>query len=396
MAKIESILGKITGTVGDLTFRHQIGTRSTISAKANKVSNPKSIAQNAQRMKIRPAQLFYSAFESVLNHSREGVKIGEDHRRAFLAETMKQSFNGCPYVVKGTTVMVPGLFPMSKGNLRSYDVTRWMEHSEGLGFVMNIKCADIDPSSTVAELTQELVTKNTDLNVGDELCFVAAIADHSGEFFYPIIQYVVLDANDGRNLTDLGIELHDDRTQSGQYLRILIEANDENDMIAGGCVIVSRKVGKKWKYSTTDMELTEEWRDELFSTARYQAAIASYGEGGVNAVNSPFILQQSTNQPFNGRVAAFNKEAGLGPDGEKELVPIRFVAAIRANISNVYETSAIIAVFVHKTSGALIGYDGKEISKTIDGMVYKAKPADIGWTGQTIEWNDIYLSQVEN
>ena len=73
MAKIESILGKITGTVGDLTFRHQSGTRSTISAKASKVSNPKSIAQNTQRMKIRPAQLFYNAFQSVLNHSREGV-----------------------------------------------------------------------------------------------------------------------------------------------------------------------------------------------------------------------------------------------------------------------------------------------------------------------------------
>lgn len=396
MAKIESILGKVSGTVGSMTFRRIAGTRSAISSKVTDVTNPKSIAQCAQRMKVRPAELFYSAYESILNHSREGVKIGADHRRAFLAETMKQTFNGCPYVVKGTSVMVPGLFPMSKGNLRGYNVARWYPHSTGVGFATNIKGVDIDQSSTVAELTNELVAKNAGLSVGDELCFVAAIADHSGEFFYPIIQYIVLDTNDNRVLEDIGLEIVTDEGGTGEHIGIGFETNDENDTIAGGCVIVSRKVGKKWKYSTTDMELTEEWRDELFSTARYEAALASYGASGVNAVNSPFILQQSTNQPYNGRVAAFNAEAGLGPDGEKELVPIRFVAAIRANVSNVYETSAIIAVFVHKTSGALIGTDGKEISKTIDGTVYKAKPADIGWTGQTIEWNDNYLAQLEN
>lgn len=400
MAKIESILGKVSGTVGSMTFRRIAGTRSAISSKVTAVTNPKSIAQCAQRMKVRPAELFYSAFESVLNHSREGVKIGADHRRAFLAETMKQSFNGCPYVVKGTSTMVPGLFPMSKGNLRGFDVLLFERNRSDSSYISSvcysIKCINVEGVETVAEFTQKILAHNPSLQEGNELTFVTAVADHNGEGFYPVIQYLVLNSNDNRKMSTLGINIVSDDGEHEGFMRYAVPLVDENDTLAGSCIIVSRKVGKKWKYSTTNMELKQDWRDELFSTARYEAALASYGASGVNAVNSPFILQQSTNQPYNGRVAAFDAVAELGPDGGKELVPARFVAAIRANVTNTYDTSAIIAVFVDKTSGALIGTDGGFIEKQINGQLYRAKPDDIAWTGQTMEWNASYLAQLEN
>lgn len=379
MARLESILGKVTGTVGNLTFRHQSGTRSVMSSKATQVTNPKSIAQCQQRMKIRPAALFYNAFESVLNHSREGMKIGADHRRAFMAEVMKKTFQGVPHVVKGTNVMVPGLFPISKGNLIGADPYDFTQAS----FKIDLATSNLT-DATVGGLSQLLITNNpSKLQNGDEITVICAVADHNGEFFYPIIDYFVLDTSSTEAMP-LFFEVADGGLNYDGTLA------DENDVIAGAAVVISRKVGEKWKYSTADMFLAHEWIIDLFSEERYKAAIASYGAEGVNAINSPFILQQAGNQPFNGHIAVFNAAVEVPGGGGGTITSVaEYLAAVNAPVTNDISANAIIAVFVSGTQ--IVNASGKPLS--IDNT--PITPAMIGWTGTTIQWKTEYLSQVE-
>lgn len=86
----------------------------TILRELVKPSNPQSGQQSGQRMKLAPAQAFYRAFSSVLDHSWEGVPYGFKSRREFLSRALKS-----PAVAyyKNQRGLVPALYEISSGTL---------------------------------------------------------------------------------------------------------------------------------------------------------------------------------------------------------------------------------------------------------------------------------------
>lgn len=371
MAKIESILGKVTGTIGNMTFRHQKGLNSTISAKANEVKNPKTVAQATQRMKIRPSQLFYTAFENVLNHSRQGVKIGDDHRKAFMSEVLKNTFTGVPYVVKGTNYFVPGRYPMSKGSLPGvkYDFVRPADTTGNLTLCMPFVSTG---QETWSQMVENILAHYSQLQEGDEICFVWAEAADNGKRFVAKSAWFVLDPNNESEVVG------NDILQTNGFLYV-----DSDDCVAG-CVIVSRKVGDNYRYSEETMKLRPDFAADAYSNERFQAAVDSYMLENSNAINSPYILQQPTTQVYTNQIrvfdAVFNDKA------------VTYMASVRVPVNGNPNAGSIIGVFTADgtANGGIINEYG-EVAKDGETII---KPSDIGWVGQTPKWQPQYIQQV--
>lgn len=383
MAKLESILGKVTGSIGNMTFRHKNGLNSTISAKANEVKNPKTVAQATQRMKIRPSQLFYSAFEDVLNHSRQGVKIGDDHRKAFMSEVLKNSFNGVPYIVKGTNYFVPGRYPMSKGNLQGlrYQFLK-LEDIADFTLVLTLPGLRADETMSWAERVSNILNSNPQLQEGDEICFVWVDILPGGKGFTPRTIYFILDPNDpSQDPTQRGD--WDDLIECRQNFMLVI-----TDACVAGCVIVSRKSGENYKYSTEVMVLRDDFGTEAFSAERFQAAVNSYMEDNANAINSPYILQQPTQQIYTNQIRVF--DATYKKDGAD--VRVSYMASVRVPVNGNSSSGSIIGVFTD--TGASTGGIIDEMGQVVMNGENKVKPSDIGWLGQTPEWKPAYIQQV--
>lgn len=379
MAKIESILGKVTGTIGNMTFRHQKGLNSTISAKANEVKNPKTVAQATQRMKIRPSQLFYAAFENVLNHSRQGVKIGDDHRKAFMSEVLKNTFTGVPYIVKGTNYWVPGRYPMSKGNLQSlpYDFLKLRDRAN---FTLVLTWRGYDPAQTDwAKNCEAILAQNPQLQEGDEICFVWAEILPDGKGFTPRTAYFILDPNDPSQ-DPMGGYYDDILTSQENSSFVLVDS----ETCVGGCVIVSRKSGDKYLYSNETMKLRTDFSTEAYSNERFQAAVKSYMEDNANAINSPYILQQPTQQVYTTQIRVFD---ALYNDKS-----VSYMASVRVPVNGNSSSGSIIGVFTD--NGTSTGGIIDEYGKVVMNGETKVKPSDIGWLGQTPEWKPQYIQQV--
>ena len=105
--------GKLGATIGR---KKSAGQRAnTIAARPQVVSNPRSNAQAAQRMKMAPAVNFYRALRDILNHSWQGVSYGGASHSKFMKEAMRAAVY--PYIPKGTTAAVPAPYKISVGSL---------------------------------------------------------------------------------------------------------------------------------------------------------------------------------------------------------------------------------------------------------------------------------------
>lgn len=120
MATINGIFStKLRGKVGDVVYRVN-GQTNTVSQKPSSVSNPKSLAQQLQRMYMATAAVAYSQMKAICDHSFEGVSGKQGNQAEFLRRNVRllagqnTSFN-----LKGNPYMVPNYLQISKGSLKS-------------------------------------------------------------------------------------------------------------------------------------------------------------------------------------------------------------------------------------------------------------------------------------
>lgn len=374
MAILKSILGQISGSIGEMTLHRQKGTRSVVTKKVTVVANPNTVMQRSQRIKMQPAALFYNAYENVLNHSRQGLRIGNAHRQAFMKEVLKGEFTGVPYVVKGTSYWVPGRYPMSKGSIPSVDFV-FGSIGGGLTSLGVIIDDEEFTAYNIGTVSKFLLKKYPFLQNGDEICFVWAEIGRGGREFYAHEDYFIIDETSEKSMPEVLIF----DSNHPQYLIV------DNENCVAGCVIVSRKVNKKFHYSKTDMILRGDFAAEVYSEKRYQAAINSYTAAGANAINSPYILQQSTEQPYRTQIRVFN--AMLGAE------EITYMASVAIPVGGSAASGTIIGVFTDDgtTTGAIIDWLGNPL---IDADTGNVKPSDIGWSGQVLKWEPYYIQQV--
>lgn len=383
-------LGRVKGSVGNVTYRriYGVANASAMYDKVLEVANPKTANQIIQRAKMQPAQKFYEAFKSVLNHCLQGRQPGEITRRAWLSMHMNSSFRRNLYVPKGWEGIVASPYVVSKGVLptvgpaifederQAYDVPTF-----GLAYTKN---ASEDRS--VDAMSAALLAANPDrLQVGDELTFLFLVTDDfTGAEAYPLIVSFVINPNGGGE-----VPLKMGGNQSGgMYAMPLAMDTDTYTCVAAAC-IHSRKVGDKWQYSSEAMSLLVGY-DVLWSNSKaYNNMMASYGAEGYNATNGRRVLQQATNQPYNGHIASLAFK-----DSKHK---ITYLASVRENVEASKFADNIIGVFTDDGTegGNLIDQNGQAITiQSEDGKTVAATPGTVGWTGATIEWYPEYIEQV--
>ena len=120
MATINGIFStKLRGKVGDVVYRVN-GQTNTVSQKPSSVTNPKSMAQQLQRMYMATAAVAYSQMKAICDHSFENASGKQGNQAEFLRRNVRllagqyQSFN-----LKGNPYMVPNYLQISKGSLKS-------------------------------------------------------------------------------------------------------------------------------------------------------------------------------------------------------------------------------------------------------------------------------------
>ena len=292
--------GKLGETVG---AKKAAGQHSNvIRVRTTTISNPRSTAQAAQRMKMAPAVNFYRALKQILNHSWQGVTYGGASHSKFMKEAMRnQSY---PYLKKGITAPVPGAYKISSGSLAPVEVT--LNNVAGSLIVeTSLSYTENLAGKTIKEISEQLVAQNPQLQMGDQLTFVAAVAEEvpsieDGYISYRYFRFILSDTDtsvpEDTIITDGNDEITALKINSG-YIMVAgnslgFAISENTDMVvAGAAVIVSRpsvvKNNVTWERSNTTFKVTEPV-SEYFSR-NYNEVLASYMSNAAN-VSSDWYL----------------------------------------------------------------------------------------------------------
>ena len=379
-------LGRVKGSVGNTTYRriYGVSNASAVYDKVLEVANPRTGNQILQRAKMPPAQKFYEAFKTVLDHSRQGLQAGEITRRAFMSDCMKMR-NRFPFVTKGFEGLVAGEYPVSKGTMPEILVSDFLPLSKSAGdssVVFDLK-SDIADENAVDVISANLLAKNPErLQAGDELTFLFVVTDdYTGNEAYPIVISFVLDSNS----TEVVPAMFDTRDNSLRVIPTTIDP-EGMDIVAAAC-IHSRKVGDSWVYSRCTMATLFDYWIEWQDANAYNAMMQSYGAAGYNSANNTKILKQATNQPFNGSIKTghwYSTETGED---------IRYRFYMRQVVDSSKTAQTYTGVFV--LDGGLVNENGNVIYVGNGEARTKLTPAMIDWEGPTKEWLPEYQQQAE-
>ena len=288
--------GFLRKSIGSITYRTSTssidGTRKQVaSLKPTKVSNPRTIAQIVQRMKIGPAHLFYTAFEKAagsvennpLSHSWEGVQYGAKSRMRFLQLAMQGEPKA--YVPKGIKFPAPGVYQVSEGSLPNLP--------SGVGTTDENTYVSIGGKMTV-DVVSRLQAMGAE--VGDQLTLLALKQVSNGNYEACFGRVVV-----GVDKTWEFINDPDDTLLDMGFNKtgIIFEVSN----VASAALILSRGISSgNAKRSTAFMTIAPDFQS-LLSPEAYNKAVESYVEGvSYNSLNSTWYLNQGTTQAFNGEV----------------------------------------------------------------------------------------------
>ena len=282
MGKIKGIFAtKISGKVGQVVFRNRAGM-NVVSEKPASVKNPRSFAQQAQRMCMATASAAYSGLKVICDHSFEGVTYGADSMAVFMKENVKMLTSGInlennyQYNAKGNRFVVPNPYLISKGTLPTFVPKNQGVNpdSEGLGkAAMQIFAASSLTATTTVAQFHELLG----FDIGDQITIlavypVAALADTVGVVQnQTAVSYARLVFKTDKASAVLFSESEDtaksinsenlDLEKSQNYNDVLFTDSEvwignnfaspnTSAIIAGMCIIRSKKENGVWRRST--------------------------------------------------------------------------------------------------------------------------------------------------
>lgn len=388
-------IGRVRGSIGNTTYRRIYGksNESAVYDKVLEVANPKTANQILQRAKMAPAQKFYEAFKTVLDHSRQGLQAGEITRRAFMSEVMKKEFRKWTYVPKGFPGVVPSLYPISKGSLPSVGAAEFTESIEwaklNAAVFPGLRASTVEdqPIEDVDAISDILLTENQNrLQAGDELTFLFVIspADFSSDENVCMSISFVLDRNSWENVP---AEFGKDANGNLVVYPLSTYGNDAS-IVAAAC-IHSRKIGSSWQYSTEIMTLEDDYLIAWSDSRSYREMMSSYGAAGYNDANSRRQLQQATNQEYNGNIGSGSFNYAYG---ENQTEKVTYLLSTRQIVGGGKQAQPVVALFID--NNLIIGTDGEKIAKpgAVAGQYLTAN--DIGWAGPTVNWQTNFKEQI--
>lgn len=273
---------RLSGAVGDVVYRMRNG-QNIASQKASQVKNPRTDAQQNQRMNMATVSAAYSALKVICDHSFEGKTYGSECMGEFMKRNLAimkpRLFN---FNIKGNPYIVPNPYMVSRGSLPTIPVNN-ITNTDAL-------IASIDVASneyaietiTVAQLHQLL-----GLQIGDQitLLFVYEVLNGERTIFEginPQNQFAVGYARFTADTTKENLETMTAFTEDGLLnnwvdtslsenynnvscvsiattdlsLSLKVPNGNSASTIVAGTVIASRKQGNDWLRSTQMLTLS--------------------------------------------------------------------------------------------------------------------------------------------
>ena len=258
------------------------------------IANPKTDAQAAQRSKAKPAQMFYAAFEAVLNHAFKPTAKASINRNIFLKYAMANPT--IPDVEKGEAYLPLVDYRVSRGNLGYDSLCNGGAVDNGSGVKFNVRCnMETLPSTTIAAFSTAILESTPQLIEGQELTFlvISCPADRPKLRNSTVISFVLDKSNTVTKLHDLwkGMIFLNSLEQGG---RLQISSEDAEDTsILAAALIISSRSGSSWRYTNSFMTFSNEGeaaRDLVSPSAVKQSYMKSEASR-----ESDKILQQADN-----------------------------------------------------------------------------------------------------
>lgn len=307
---ILNVMGKSTGLFAGVVRRktaNLVGFKVTNSNSKEKqgwreyvakISNPRSYAQSKQRAKIRPAAIFYQAFQQVENHAFLPTKRASLNRQKFMSFAM--SMQEISDVRKGD-VAIPFIdYRISQGSLGCDSLTKgsYTEDANEIRFG-GLKAGAINATAmettSVASFATAILTNTPQLREGMELTFLVVLGNLETLERQAVVFSVVLDKSN--LVTTMGDLLPGLLAFSGTANGLSVAAADSAtyNVLSSG-VIISARRGKSWDYTNSYMARSAYAVDGFDWVP--ESVIASYMDGAT-ASESDLQLQQADNTTDN-------------------------------------------------------------------------------------------------
>lgn len=299
-----SLIGISKGRLGNsVLYRNSNSNNSELQGRrvyVPTIKNPKSAGQCSQRVKLAPAVNFYRAFkDEVLNHSFQGVKYGGRSQAEFMKLAMLMN-SGFPYVIKGTTDLIPGEYRVSRGSLPGIQVSALINGTTGedtplRGVQVALSFETPTQGQSFASWITDALRDNPQLQKGDQITLMVVMNDGDN---YPIVRRIILDESKYVGTTcdevwaESGLEI-------GSNTITLAGWSVASAEVIAGAVIVSRPNYSTtsgtltWDRSNATMFVSADITAQYMSTDAKAAAEASYSSSS-KSPNSKFYLNQGT------------------------------------------------------------------------------------------------------
>lgn len=229
-----------------------------IRSKATSVANPRTYSQAKQRAKARPAQLFYAAFENVLDHAFFPLGKPVKNRNRFLSLAMKLGY--VPDVRKGEVKLPFAPYQISEGTLGLDDlcVGNYTNLTDSTILFSGLVFSNIEllGSLTIGAFTHALLNENPRLREGMELTFMAVCClPNNPDNRWAEVHSIVLDSSDQITTVEnamgkvLKLENSDDAIG-------ITPVDAEVNKTLTAAVVISSKTDSSWLYTNSFMALT--------------------------------------------------------------------------------------------------------------------------------------------
>ena len=378
-SKQGGVFGYLRGKVGSVTYSVQSAKASgtgkaqqIVRALPESVSNPQTVGQTMQRMKLAPAQKFFSAFNELLSNAFQGVAYGDASRRYFLSKAM--SADG-PYIQKGVDRFIPAAYLFSEGSLPSIGIEPFSGGASVIKLNVTTEAAEVTPAVLAAALG---ITTDYQISV--------AVCNNVNGIFVP--SYIPF--ADRLKVGELPAGALNKDTDGHITISPSALGLDMSAMVACCVVLSVQDASGAWLRSTQEMIISNELRNTIYGAEALEAAIYSYQDttGAANAINSEWYYNLGLAQAWGGKITTTLWQiTDEGDDGEVVMGIKQIDGRIKQYIFATATTDDGLVILVE------------------NGQLTTKEGVTVGWFKETYEnvesgviafelWNNAYATQL--
>lgn len=293
MAKGNLLLGMGRGKLGDVVLYRQNGQQMS-RPRVRVVKNPRTSGQQIQRMIQATIAYGYAGLKTIVDHSFEGVQYGGKSMNYFMKRNMDAlraqviaGGNGenikARFAIPNVRVIYPNEYIVSNGSLPPCPAptgsAATMANGLGLLFTagsaqsvtlesfMNFFGADAGDQLTFLIFNAKSTENGTVASIGDEAAYAMALAIRRIKFKDSYTESeLASDVTATEGLFDMSVTSSDlviGKNGSGSVANLIVTVptltSTDNVLIAGGCVIRSRKQGENWLRSPQTVVILDQF-----------------------------------------------------------------------------------------------------------------------------------------